>query len=98
MLLGEISFCDFFSYKGRPLVRNGKTIYYGDMNEPYVVMMQIHSDEDFKDLKVSGKVSLQMMSTDLTLPPDKLILKKAEKQGLYEALDIATIWLDRVNK
>ncbi len=89
---------DFFSYKGRPLVRNGKTIYYGDMNEPYVVMMQIHSDEDFKDLKVSGKVSLQMMSTDLTLPPDKLILKKAEKQGLYEALDIATIWLDRVNK
>ena len=89
---------DFFSYKGRPLVRNGKTIYYGDMNEPYVVMMQIHSDEDFKDLKVSGKISLQMMSTDLTLPPDKLILKKAEKQGLYEALDIATIWLDRVNK
>ncbi len=89
---------DFFSYKGRPLVRNGKTIYYGDMNEPYVVMMQIHSDEDFKDLKISGKISLQMMSTDLTLPPDKLILKKAEKQGLYEALDIATIWLDRVNK
>ncbi len=89
---------DFFSYKGRPLVRNGKTIYYGDMNEPYVVMMQVHSDEDFKDLKISGKISLQMMSTDLTLPPDKLILKKAEKQGLYEALDIATIWLDRVNK
>ena len=89
---------DFFSYKGRPLVRNGKTIYYGDMNEPYVVMMQIHSDEDFKDLKISGKISLQMMSTDLTLPPDKLILKKAEKQGLYEALDIATIWLDRINK
>jgi len=89
---------DFFSYKGRPLVRNGKTIYYGDMNEPYVVMLQIHSDEDFKDLKISGKISLQMMSTDLTLPPDKLILKKAEKQGLYEALDVATVWLDRVNK
>lgn len=87
----------FFSYKGRPLVRNGKTIYYGDMNEPYVVMMQIHSQEDFNDLKISGKISLQMMSTDLTLPPDKLILKKAEKEGLYQALDIATIWLDRIN-
>ena len=87
----------FFSYKGRPLVRNGKTIYYGDMNEPYVVMMQIHSQEDFNDLKISCKISLQMMSTDLTLPPDKLILKKAEKEGLYQALDIATIWLDRIN-
>ncbi len=89
---------NFFLYKNRPLVRNGKTIYYGDMNEPYVVMMQIHSEEEFKGLNISGKISLQMMSTDLTLPPDKLILKKAEKEGLFEALDIASIWLDRINK
>ena len=88
----------FFLYKGRPLVRSGKTIYYGDMNDPYVVMMQIHSQKAFEDLQLAGNVSLQMMSTDLTLPPDKLILKKAEKQGLYQALDIASVWLDRLKK
>ena len=88
----------FFLYKGRPLVRSGNTIYYGDMNDPYVVMMQIHSQKPFEDLQLSENISLQMMSTDLTLPPDKLILKKAEKQGLYQALDIASIWLDRLNK
>ena len=88
----------FFLYKGRPLVRSGKTIYYGDMNDPYVVMMQIHSQKALEDLQLSGNVSLQMMSTDLTLPPDKLILKKAEKQGLYQALDIASVWLDRLKK
>lgn len=88
----------FFLYKGRPLVRSGNTIYYGDMNDPYVVMMQIHSQKPFEDLQLSENISLQMMSTDLTLPPDKLILKKAEKQGLYQALDIASVWLDRLNK
>lgn len=88
----------FFLYKSRPLVRSGNTIYYGDMNDPYVVMMQIHSQKPFEDLQLSENISLQMMSTDLTLPPDKLILKKAEKQGLYQALDIASIWLDRLNK
>ncbi len=88
----------FFLYKGRPLVRSGKTIYYGDMNDSYVVMMQIHSQKSLEDLQVSDSVSLQMMSTDLTLPPDKLILKKAEKQGLYQALDIASVWLDRLHK
>ena len=66
--------------------------------QPYVVMMQIHSQKAFEDLQLSGNVSLQMMSTDLTLPPDKLILKKAEKQGLYQALDIASVWLDRLKK
>ena len=30
---------DFLMYKGRPLVRDGKTIYYGFMNEPCVVIM-----------------------------------------------------------
>ena len=29
----------FLTYKGRPLVRSGKQIYYGNMYEPYVVMM-----------------------------------------------------------
>lgn len=29
---------EFFSYKGKPLVRKGDTIYYGDMSDAYVVM------------------------------------------------------------
>ena len=26
---------DFLTYKGKPLVRNGNTIYYGDMNDDF---------------------------------------------------------------
>ena len=39
-----------------------------------------------------------MMATDLSLPPQKLIVKRADKQGLYQALDIAAVWLDREEK
>ena len=44
---------------------------------------------------LADDISIQMMATDLTLPPQKLIIKRAEKKGLYQALDIASIWLDR---
>ena len=31
---------EFLTYKGKPLVRQGNTIYYGDMADDYVIMMQ----------------------------------------------------------
>ena len=33
----------FLTYKGRPLVRGGNTIYYGNMSDEYVCMLQILS-------------------------------------------------------
>ena len=86
------------TYKDRPLVRSGNTLYYGDMADEYVVVMQILSTETVKELSVATKVQVQMMATDPELPLNERFLKKSEKAGLYEALDIATIWLDRVSK
>ena len=36
----------FFTYKGRPLVRCGDEIYYGNMEEPYVIRLQIKSKKE----------------------------------------------------
>ena len=85
-------------YKGRPLVRSGNTLYYGDMADEHVVVMQVLATDTVKDLTVAKKVQVQMMATDPELPLNERFLKKSEKAGLYEALDIAAIWLDRVNK
>ena len=38
---------------------------------------------------------MQILSTDESLPPMKRIIKKAEKKGIYQALNIASIWLDQ---
>ena len=45
--------------------------------------------------EVAGHVVLQMMSTDPNAAPTELVLKRAERDGLYAALDLASAWLDR---
>lgn len=82
-------------YKGRPLVRKGNTLYYGSMAEPFVIMMQITSTKKVKELDVANKVTVQLMNTDPDVRPRERIVKKSEKNGLYDAMDVVSIWLDR---
>lgn len=82
-------------YKGRPLVRKGNTLYYGSMADPFVIMMQITSTKKVKELEVANKVTVQLMNTDPDVRPRERIVKKSEKNGLYDAMDVGSIWLDR---
>lgn len=83
------------TYKGRPLVRNDNTIYYGNMSDPYVAMLQIMECEPFSDLQMAKRVSVQILSTDATLRPKERVKKRTEKNTLYDAMNIASIWLER---
>ncbi|MEG0615393.1 MAG: hypothetical protein RR540_06510 [Oscillospiraceae bacterium] len=85
----------FFTYKGFPLVRSKDTIYYGNMSDDYVVMLKILESKKVGDLNVASKVKVYKMSTDTNLNPIEQIVKTSEKSSLYEALDIAYIWLNR---
>jgi len=84
-----------FTYKGKPLIRNGNILYYGDMSDEYVVMMQVQNTKPFEDMKLSQKILIQLISTNEQLSLKERITKKSEKEGLYNALDIACIWLER---
>lgn len=86
---------EFFSYKGKPLVRKGDTIYYGDMSDDFVVMLSIHNTEKKFDLDMAGDVTVQLMATDPTINPLESIVKRGEKKGFYPALELADIWLER---
>lgn len=89
----------FLEYKGKPLVRSGKTIYYGNMNDPYVVCLNILSEgESINELKLAGKVAIQLINTDPDLSPKEKIVKKSEKEGLFNALDLGAVWLERALK
>ena len=84
------------TYKGRPLARKDNMLYYGDMSEKAVVVLMVLSSEKVKDLPISGKVQVQLMSTDPTVDIKDRILNRSEQNGLYNALDIGSIWLDRM--
>ena len=85
----------FLTFKGKPLVRNGNTLYYGFPNEKYVIMMQILATKPVGDVEVASKVSIQLINTDPNVSMREKIVKSSEKKGLYAALDIAEIWLNR---
>lgn len=85
----------FLTYKGKPLVRCGNTIYYGNMSDKFVIMMQITATKDVDDLKVASRVTVQLLNTDPDLSPRERIVKSSEKKGLYAAMDVAEVWLSR---
>jgi hypothetical protein len=83
-------------YKGKPLVRNGNLVYYGDMAEPYVAMLQIHDTADFADLHLPSRVTVQILATDEDLPLKDRLKNRTEKNSFYDAMNIASIWLERI--
>jgi hypothetical protein len=85
----------FLTYKGKPLVRNGNTLYYGFPSDPYVIMMQILASKEVDGVEVASKVSIQLINTDPNVSFREKIVKSSEKKGLYAAMDIAEIWLSR---
>ena len=89
---------NFPMYKGRPLVRSGNTIYYGSMKGAYVAKIDIRSKKTVKDMEVADKVSIQLLATDPTTPPAKMIAKRAEREGLYAAIEVADVWLEKEEK
>ena len=85
----------FLMYKGRPLVRSGNVLYYGSMAEKYVIVMQILSTKNENDMTMAEKIQIQLMLTDPEVRMKDRIVKKSEKVGLYNAMDIGSIWLER---
>ena len=88
----------FLMYKNRPLVRNGNTIYYGFMDQSHVTMLTVLSTKKVNDVEVADKVRVQLIATDITLNPLEAMVKTGEKSGLFDALELASVWLDRYLK
>ncbi|MBR3960704.1 MAG: hypothetical protein IKK13_00650 [Clostridia bacterium] len=86
---------DFLTYKGKPLVRCGNEIYYGDMSEKYVVKFEILTTKKEGDLVLADKIKVLLLNSDTNLPDKDRIIKTSEKIGLFEAMDIGAIWLER---
>lgn len=93
----------YYIYKGKPLVREKNAICYGNMTDKYILFMIILSTETVdsnipdKKCEVPEKILVQILSTDTSKPSHERIVKQFEKNGLYDAMDIGLIWLDKLN-
>ena len=84
------------SYKGHPLRRKDNLIYYGSMADKYIIMLQVMETKKVDDLDVATKVSVQLQLTDPDLKSRDRVVKKTEKDSLYAAMDVASVWLERM--
>lgn len=82
-------------YKGHPLRRKDNLIYFGEMSDQYIVQLQIMDTKKVKDLEVATRVSVQLQLTDPEIKTKDRVVKKSEKDSLYAAMDLASIWLER---
>ena len=48
------------------------------------------------DLDVATKVAVQLQLTDPDLKSRDRVVKKTEKDSLYAAMDVASVWLERM--
>ncbi len=89
---------DFLTYKGKPLVRKGNEIYYGDMSEKYVIKFDVLSEKEENGQTVPDKMAITLMLSDTSLAEKDRVKKKSEKQGFFEAMDLGDVWLTRALK
>ena len=81
---------EFVEYKGRPLVRKGNIIFYGDLSEKYYVSIMIMSEKKSPkgDINVPDTIMVQLIESATKKPEQQKITK-----GLAEALEYAEAWL-----
>ena len=82
-------------YKNHPLRRIDNLIYYGSMADKYIVLLQILDTKKEQDMDVATRVSVQLQLTDPDLKSRDRVVKKSEKDSLYAAMDVASVWLER---
>ena len=84
---------EFVEYKGKPLVRQGDDIFYGDMSEKFYIYMMIMSEKETENGTLPEKIMVQLCESSTKIPKNQKIVV-----GFKEAFEFADAWLDRYNK
>ncbi|MCQ2428663.1 MAG: hypothetical protein MJ137_09785 [Clostridia bacterium] len=84
----------YLMYNGKPLVREGDTICYGDRKEKYFLILDIINYKTADGVEVPDNVMVQVVES---ANPGN-VLKSTTKQGLSSALNLGMVWLEMENR
>jgi len=84
----------YLMYNGKPMVREGDTICYGDMSEKYFLILDILNYKSGNGAEVPDNVMVQIVES---ANPSN-VKQSATKQGLSVALSLGMIWLEKANR
>ena len=86
---------EYLEYKGRPLVRQGEELFYGDMSDKFYIYMMIMTEKETPNGDVPDRIMLQLCDSQTKRLHDK---NQKIVVGFKEAFEFADAWVERFNK
>lgn len=82
-------------YRGKPLYRVGDRIYYGNLEDKYILALDLIEKQKYNDiLERTSKIKIQLMDNTAEKLGEGQVYRRAERNDLYHALDIGEWWLN----
>lgn len=82
------------TYKGKPIYRKANRIYYGNLEDKYILILDVTETKKSSGINVATKVKIQLKengeNTEIGMGKT---YRQTERDGLYGALDIGSWWL-----
>ena len=79
-------------YNDKPILRCDNRIYYGNLEDKIILVLDIIEMKKVNDIETASKVLIQVMDNTGELGKGQ-VFRKAERDNLYKALDIGEWWL-----
>lgn len=80
------------TYNGKPIIRCGNRVYYGNLEDKLILVLDVTKTKKVKGLEVASEVLVQVMDNTGELGKGQ-VFRKATREDLYKALDIGEWWL-----
>lgn len=78
-------------FRGKPFVRSGNVLYYGNPEDKYILKLEVDKSEKLQDIELSKHVKV-ILQTSASEGKEKVI-RTAERDNLYAAMDLGEFWL-----
>ncbi len=80
------------TYKGKPIYRKGNRIYYGNLEDDLILVIDIVESKKSKDITVTKKAVFYIQDNTGELG-EGAVYRKGERDSLYKAFDMGSWWL-----
>ena len=87
---------EFLEYKGRPLVRQGDDIYYGNMSDKFYIYMVVMNEAETQHGTMPSMMMVQLIDSNTKIPKEQKVFNG--NTALKEAFEFADAWLERYNR
>lgn len=81
------------TYKGKPVYRKGNKLYYGNLEDPLILELEVLETKKVGDLDVATKVKFNIQDNNVSEIGTGTNYRTGERNDLYKAFDIGSWWL-----